>query len=322
MANDTLPQNDFASTTVINRQPGIPRYTQDFEELVQGGNYNQDQLKGFTRFPATGGPGVFMWHVVSGAAPYIDGQPPMPPGPPTGHSGDHTFSTNRENGDGTYMLLETDLKQLLAPIPPAIPDAWFELPCSPMDFTTSKNGSILLSYWYHFFGPQTGALFVDVHNGTNWVLGVDVIRGQQQADDTEPWLQRKVVLDRFNGLNAVRVRLRAETGYMGNPGDGRGGDMGVDDIEILDRAKKDAAAFSLIDPGSDCALTASERFRIRVQNLGTDDILNLNLGYQIIFTPYGGSPQVLSTVRDSSICLLYTSPSPRDRTRSRMPSSA
>ncbi|MDB4060612.1 choice-of-anchor J domain-containing protein [Vicingaceae bacterium] len=301
LANDTLPQNNFASTTVINRQPGIPRYTQDFEELVQGANYSQDQLKGFTRFPANGGPGVFMWHVVSGAGPYIDGQPPMPPGPPTGPSGDHTFATNRVNGKGTYVLMETDLKQLLRPIPPTIPDAWLELPCGPMDFTASKNGSILLTYWYHFFGPQTGNLFVDVHNGTNWVLGIDVIRGQQQSDDTEPWLQRKVVLDRFNGLSAVRIRLRAETGYMGNPGDGRGGDMGVDDIEILDRASKDAAAFSLIDPASDCALTASERFKIRVQNLGTQDILNLNLGYQIVFTPYGGSPQVLATARDSSI---------------------
>ena len=301
LVSDSLPQNNYASTTVINRQPGIPRYTQDFEELVQGGNYSQDQLKGFTRFPAAGGPGVFMWHVVSGPGPYIDGQPPLPPGPPTGPSGDHTFSTNRENGKGTYVLMETDLKQLLRPIPPVIPDAWLELPCGPMDFSASKNGSILLSYWYHFFGPQTGNLFVDVHNGNNWVLGIDVIRGQQQSDDTEPWLQRKVVLDRFNGLSAVRIRLRAETGYMGNPGDGRGGDMGVDDIEILDRAKRDAAAFSLIDPASDCALTASERFKIRVQNLGTEDILSLNLGYQIIFTPYGGSPQVLPVVRDSSI---------------------
>lgn len=301
LVNDTLPQNNAAFKTVINRQPGIPRYTQDFEELVQGGNYSQDQLKGFTRTPANGGPGTFMWHIGTGAAPYIDGQPPLPPGPPTGPSGDHTFATNRANGKGTYMLMETDLKQLLLPIPPTIPDANLNLPCGPMDFSVSKNGSVLLSYWYHFFGPQTGNLFVDVHNGSNWVQGIDVIRGPQHSDDTEPWLQRKVVLDRFVGLNAVKIRFRAETGYKGNPGDGRGGDMAIDDIEILDRAQRDAAAFSLRDPQSDCALTASERFKIRVQNLGTQDILNLNLGYQIMFTPYGGVAQALPIVRDSSI---------------------
>lgn len=307
LVGDTLGQNDGAFTTVINRQPGIPRYTQDFEELVMGVNaqgapfYNADQLKGFTRFPPTGSPGRFMWHVVSGAGPYIDGQPPMPAGPPTGPSGDHTFATNRVNGKGTYMLLETDLKVLLATNPPAIPDAWFELPCGPMDFSASKNGNVLLSYWYHMFGPQTGNIFVDVFTNNAWVQGIDVIRGQQHSDDTEPWLKRNVVLNRFVGSNDIRIRFRAETGYQGNPGDGRGGDIGIDDIEILDRAQIDAAAFSLIDPGSDCALTASERFRIRVQNLGTQDILNLNLGYQITFTPYGGKPVVLPVVRDSSI---------------------
>lgn len=301
LLNDTLPQNDYASTTVINRQPGIPRYVMDFEELVQGGGYSQDDLKGFIRFPANGGAGTYMWHVVSGAGPYIDGQPPLPPGPSTGPSGDHTFSTNRENGKGTYVLMESDLKQLGAAFPPTIPDATLELPCGPIDFSASKNGSVILSFWYHMFGSESGNLFVDVFSNGQWVQGIDVIRGQQQSDDTEPWLNRKVVLDRFVGQSNIRIRFRAETAFNGNPYSGRGGDMGVDDVEILDRARKDASAFSLIDPGSDCALTASEQFRIRVQNLGTEDILNLNLGYQIIFTPYGGTAQVLPIVRDSSI---------------------
>ena len=34
------------------------------------------------------------------------------------------------------------------------------------------------------------------------------------------------------------------------------------------------------------------------------------------------SDLVITVVRDADACLLYTSPSPRDRTRSRMPSSA
>ena len=35
-----------------------------------------------------------------------------------------------------------------------------------------------------------------------------------------------------------------------------------------------------------------------------------------------GIGQVQSIIKDKVTCLLYTSPSPRDRTRSRMPSSA
>ena len=33
-------------------------------------------------------------------------------------------------------------------------------------------------------------------------------------------------------------------------------------------------------------------------------------------------PEAISLICDAVVCLLYTSPSPRDRTRSRMPSSA
>ena len=33
-------------------------------------------------------------------------------------------------------------------------------------------------------------------------------------------------------------------------------------------------------------------------------------------------PLLISLAKDYNLCLLYTSPSPRDRTRSRMPSSA
>ena len=42
------------------------------------------------------------------------------------------------------------------------------------------------------------------------------------------------------------------------------------------------------------------------------------------FSPGGGTDSIARTlaVGMSQVCLLYTSPSPRDRTRSRMPSSA
>ena len=40
------------------------------------------------------------------------------------------------------------------------------------------------------------------------------------------------------------------------------------------------------------------------------------------FETFGLKKKVLETVMLCDICLLYTSPSPRDRTRSRMPSSA
>ena len=43
---------------------------------------------------------------------------------------------------------------------------------------------------------------------------------------------------------------------------------------------------------------------------------------EIIYLTPDGEPLKQARVNQLSICLLYTSPSPRDRTRSRMPSSA
>ena len=53
------------------------------------------------------------------------------------------------------------------------------------------------------------------------------------------------------------------------------------------------------------------------------EVLDSWLGYDInLLVRRWGSPTDSFQARNGNICLLYTSPSPRDRTRSRMPSSA
>ena len=49
--------------------------------------------------------------------------------------------------------------------------------------------------------------------------------------------------------------------------------------------------------------------------------IKLSRDCDVISVPYG-EKEILKEGTDVQICLLYTSPSPRDRTRSRMPSSA
>ena len=60
--------------------------------------------------------------------------------------------------------------------------------------------------------------------------------------------------------------------------------------------------------------------------MGTDSTFELSNGntYPAIATPWGMNfwTPMTSKMGDGWTCLLYTSPSPRDRTRSRMPSSA
>ena len=62
----------------------------------------------------------------------------------------------------------------------------------------------------------------------------------------------------------------------------------------------------------------------QLDNIGSIEALNLKgkaaiANTQIIYQHY---QNLFSSDRWNKICLLYTSPSPRDRTRSRMPSSA
>src|SRR5665811_1329387 len=50
-------------------------------------------------------------------------------------------------------------------------------------------------------------------------------------------------------------------------------------------------------------------------------VLGFKNGPELIMTAFGGTAGVFFAMASlSSVCLLYTSPSPRDRTRSRMPS--
>jgi len=281
---DQLVENNEIRREINNRQPGLPRYFMDFENHSAGVSYNANDMQGWRRTPRNGGVGTYMWHVQCGAGPWVDGMIPVPPaGPPSGPSGDHTFSNTFQNGVGCYMLVESNLPNV---DPTTIPNALLELPCGEMDFSQSRNNKILMSYWYHMFGSDVGDLFVDVHDGDKWVNRIDVIRGNvggHQDDDTERWRRRQVVLDRFAGLSKVKIRFRAAMGDNGLSG--RSGDIGVDDVEILDRASNDARIARIIDPESDCNLGTTERFRVELQNMGTDDILETILGYQITFTP-------------------------------------
>ena len=61
-----------------------------------------------------------------------------------------------------------------------------------------------------------------------------------------------------------------------------------------------------------------------LNDIGTNLIMKLD-GFPpfVVYLAYVGTPEgVITGTRPDGGCLLYTSPSPRDRTRSRMPSSA
>ena len=115
-----------------------------------------------------------------------------------------------------------------------------------------------------------------------------------------------------------------DTLVVGAPGDNDGGD-------------DTGAIYVLVDSNSDGTYSNTSPDTITEINDDTSDITlgdGANFGHTVAFDgqrilvgapedPTNGSAFLLTDKNDNNTyCLLYTSPSPRDRTRSRMPSSA
>jgi hypothetical protein len=192
-----------------------------------------------------------------------------------------------QNGDGCYWVVESGFKTGI------YPDARLDFPCGSVDFSGSENDSIVLSFWYHRFGSPTGMgdLFVDVNDGSQWIFGVFVIRGVQQGDDADPWLQAAVDLNQFAGVTNGNIRFRAKRSTA-PAGSNTGGNMAIDDVRLFDRPTFDVELSRITRPNSDCGLSNQEQIRLRGYNRGTVDIVQLNACWQITYTPLGGDPVV------------------------------
>ncbi|MFD2891437.1 fibronectin type III domain-containing protein [Flavobacterium chuncheonense] len=144
----------------------------------------------------TGTTASFRWDVDGNGS-----TPTTTTGPSGAHSGVNYFYTESSTGvQGAVAELYTPMVNISALTVPA------------------------LQFYYHMYGNTMGELHVDVYNGTAWVNDVDVIIGQQQAAETDPWTLKIVNLAAYTGTIQVRFRgIRGSGGYS---------DMALDDISI------------------------------------------------------------------------------------------
>ncbi|MCE2026730.1 FG-GAP-like repeat-containing protein [Sessilibacter corallicola] len=77
---------------------------------------------------------------------------------------------------------------------------------------------------YHMYGSDIGSLHVDVFDGVQWIDSVWSISGQQQLDETNPWLTARVNLSQFDGEIRVRIRAVAIGGFRG--------DIAIDNLNV------------------------------------------------------------------------------------------
>ncbi len=121
------------------------------------------------------------------------GTPSSSTGPTGAHNGSYYMYTEasspRLNGDEAYLEATFDFTALTAP---------------------------QLSFWYHMYGASIHSLHVDVYDGSVWTSDVWVVTGQQQANQTDPYLQAVVDLAAWEGMNDIKVRFRGIVGSGAN----------------------------------------------------------------------------------------------------------
>lgn len=165
---------------------------------------------GWVGFPTTG----YRWEANSGTTGSGG----------TGPAVDHTLGT----AAGIYMYVEASA--------PAAAGDTATLTSPNLVLTSFTNPG--LGFWYHKFGAAMGDLYIDVFNGSAWVLDVDSIIGPVQGAETDPWLFKSISLGAFSGT--IQIRFRAEYGSSFT------GDMAIDDVALYEVPEYD---FEVSNPG-------------------------------------------------------------------------
>lgn len=115
---------------------------------------------------------------------------------------------------GKYVFLETSASS-------AGDTAGLE---SPKIYVGNLTSRPQLNFFYHMYGDDMGTLRIEVRDVNGPWVAIDSIVGQQHTVDTDPWLERNVVIDGFSDTIYVK--------FVGIAGSDFNSDMAVDDISI------------------------------------------------------------------------------------------
>ncbi|WP_274476464.1 fibronectin type III domain-containing protein [Mangrovimonas aestuarii] len=136
----------------------------------------------------------------------VDGSSSTPTfftGPSAAFSGNNFFYVEASNGS------QGDVAELLTPF---------------IDLSGLTNPE--LTFYYHMYGSSMGDLYIDIYDGSNWIVGVDQLLGQQHTSTQEPWGKKYVDLSSYSGV--IQIRFRAIRGS------GVNGDISLDDISVAE----------------------------------------------------------------------------------------
>ncbi|MFO7936866.1 MAG: hypothetical protein R6V06_04580 [Kiritimatiellia bacterium] len=94
-----------------------------------------------------------------------------------------------------------------------------------------------LLFDYHMYGADTGSLYVDVYDGSQWHTAIWSLSGQQDGSSSVSWWsEAQVDLSAFAGNITLRIRGVTDGGYLS--------DMAIDNIRFVDTSDISPISFS------------------------------------------------------------------------------
>ncbi len=140
-----------------------------------------------------------------------------------------------------------------------------------------------LTFWYHMFGSDMGTLSVDVNDGSGYDLDVFTISGQQQAAESDNFIEQIVDLSAYAG-QTVTIRFRGIKGADFET------DMAIDDFKV------DEAPSCLTPTG-----LAVSNVTTNTADLDWSSVGNASAGYIWSIYNLGDDPAVDTPVATGSV---------------------
>jgi len=255
LANDTLLTDTFTIAAVVATLPAI----ENFQTITIGAGPFEN---GWTSSTTSTTANKYSWLVNAG---------PTLSGAASGPTVDHTNG----NAAGRYAYVyggygaAGDVAKLISK-------------CYNFQGVTGQQNGV--SFWYHMFNPGTNAkLYVEYGAGNSWVM-VDSLVNQQQTAQTNPWLQKILVLPNDNKNS--RIRFTASKGTTP-------GDIAIDDINFT-KLMPDVGVSSILKPGSigsDSVMAGSQvQVKVNIHNYGQLSIDTIPVAYKV-----GTDAEILET---------------------------
>ena len=144
------------------------------------------------------------------------------------------------------------------------------------NYNLSNIDNPMMTFRYHMFGPDMGSLKLHIYSNGVWTYDVFKRIGEQQSDDTDPWLLASIDLSLYQSAD---FKFSVE----GFTGPGFKSDMAIDDFKIgpLHTLPNDAGISEITNPTIGTLANIDFNVKVKLKNFGNQDLTSANINWNL-----------------------------------------